>query len=364
MKTLFNTTCRIVLAVLIVSCSKDENLPPDPEAIVPVDVQFGADTSYMENTENNDITIEFSKPAISSGAITVKVISAAPLFFTTIPAPVNNEILIPVEKGASSAKFKFNPRDDWFIEGHKLVTFELKSVSQGFSIGLKNDLLIDIFDDELKWKPLSYETITGDKRTKKTLEYMQDGKLAKVHLETQAAQGTVHTSFTYHYDAHNKLQRIENSNGLIDFFTWENGKIVKSELKEAGVITSHKIYNYNNEGKIQSVYINESNSEVTTVEYYEYLNNNLKKKEVWNTFNMLTWQLMSTQTFETYLAKENPFQMNEILPLNISQPQLPLSLRSEENGGNILTSYTYEYNSTGRPVKRTATGEVTTFSYY
>lgn len=367
MKTQFRNACRIILAILVISCSNDDD-QLEPVVLQPVELQFGADTFFSENTQDNDITILFDKPAFEAGTITVKVISDAPLFFTTIPAPINNEIFIPVAKGAVSAKFKFNPRDDWFIDGHKLVTFELKSVSPGFTIGLKNDLLIDIFDDELKWKPLSYETIAGEKRTKKTFEYMQDGKLHKVHLETQASQGTVNTTYTYQYDAHNKLQRIEYSNGPVEFFIWEDSKIVKSDHLENGIITSYKIYNYNNEGKIATVYNNVRNSDntygLTTVEFYEYLNDNLKKKEIWNTFILLTWQLVSTQTFETYLSKENPFQMNEILPLNISQPHLPLNLRHEENGGNILTSYSYEYNSTGRPVKRTAAGEVTTFSYY
>lgn len=367
MKTHFKNACRIILAILLIGCSNDDE-QLEPVELEAVELQFGADTFFSENSHDNDITILLDKPAFKAGTITVKVISDAPLFFTTIPAPIHNEILIPVTKGAVSAKFKFNPRDDWFIDGHKLVTFELKSVSQGFTIGLKNELLIDIFDDELRWKPKSYEIIKGDNRTKKTYEYLQDGKCAKVYLETQTSQGTVNTTYTYQYDAHNKLQRIENSNGPIEFFIWEDGKIVKSDIMEAGIKTYYKNYQYNAEGKITQVAIFERNSANLyphkAVEIYEYLNGNLKKKVVHQPDGPLNWIITSTHTYETYLDKENPFQLNEILPNVISQPMLPLELRSEENGGNILTSYTYEYNSTGRPVKRTAAGEVTTFSYY
>lgn len=81
------------------------------------------------------------------------------------------------------------------------------------------------------------------------------GKLHKVHLETPASQGIVNTTFTYHYDAHKSLQRIENSNGRIEYFTWENGKIVKSDIMEAGVNTFIKDYQYNTEGNINQVAI-------------------------------------------------------------------------------------------------------------
>lgn len=358
-----------MLAVLIVSCSNDDDLPTDPEALVPVDVQFGEDTYYAENTEDNDITIEFSKPAISSGTITVKVISDAPLFFNTIPAAMNNEFTVAVAKGASSAKFKFNPLDDWFIDGHKLVTFELKSVTPGFTIGTKNDLLVDIFDDELRWKPLSYETTAGANRLKKTYEYMQDGKLEKVIQEKETSQGIVTTTYNYHYDAHNKLHRIEDSNGTTDIFTWENGKITKLDHIEGGIKTYYKNYQYNAEGNISQVGIYELMPEIdfyayTTAEVYEYQNANLTKRIVYYAQDPFTWIITSTLTYEAYIPKNNPFQLAEILPNVVSQPQLPLSLRSEENGNNVLINYSYEYNATGHPVRRTATGEVTVFSYY
>lgn len=357
-----------MLAVLVFSCSNDDDIPTDPVGLVPVNVQFGEDTFFSENTEDNDITIQLHKPAIEAGTITVKVITDAPLFFETVPAITNNEIVIQVVKGAEDVTFKFNPRDDWFIDGHKLVTFELKSVSQGFIIGSKANILVEIFDDELKWKPKSFETIAGENKTKKSFEYMQDGKLAKVQLLTETSQGTNTTTLTYVYDAHNRLHLVQYSTGENVFFTWENGKITKSDHLENGIITSYKTYNYDNDGKIGSVNITERNIDntygITTVETYEYLNDNLKKKEVWTTENMLTWQLVSKQVFDSYLSKENPFQLNEILPLYVTQPNLPLSLSLEENGATVLFNYTYEYNSTGRPLKRTATGEVTTYSYY
>lgn len=369
MKTKLKNAFKIMLAVLVVSCSNDDNPDLEPVELGPVEIQFGVDTFYLENTQDNDITILFDQPAFVAGTITINVISNAPLFFNTFPAAINNEISVPVEKGAESATFKFNPRDDWFIDGHKLVTFELKTVSQGFTIGTKNDLLVDIFDDELRWKPLSYETKAGENRTKRTYEYMQDGKLNKVQLETVISQETTTITYTYYYDAHSKLQRIENSNGNIEWFTWENGKIVQSDYIVNGVKIFYKHYQYNNEGKINLVGMYERNPDnnyfsYTTVEIYDYSNANLNKKVVHRADGPLNWIIASTETYDSYFEKENPFQMNEILPLNISQPHLPLSLRIEENGGNVLLNYSYEYNSAGLPVKRTTTGEVTTFSYY
>lgn len=368
MKTLVKNAIRLVFSVLVVSCSNDD-LPTEPVELVPVEIQFGADTFYSENSQDNDITILSDKPAFEAGTITVKVISDAPLFFSINPATVNNEITIPVAKGALSAKFKFNPRDDWFIDGHKLITFELKTVTPGFTIGSKNDILIDLYDDELRWKPLSYEIVAAGNKTKRTYEYMQDGKLAKVNLQTQNSQGNNTTTYTYHYDTHDKLHKIENSNGGMELFTWDNGKIVKSELMDSGVITSYKNFQYNTEGNITQVEIYEFMPEINFYAYniaevYEYSNGDLKKKVVYQYDHPFNWLITSTHTYESYIDKQNPFQIIEILPTVISQPQLPLSFRNEQNGSNVLNNYTYEFNSQGLPVKRTTTGEVITFSYY
>lgn len=368
MKTQFKNAYKMMLVFLIISCSEDDSLHMEPVEIAPVQVQFGADTFYSEDTPEYDVIILFDKPAVDAGTITVKVTSDAPLFFNTIPAAVNNEIFIPVVKGAESAKFKFNPRNDWFIDGHKLIVFELKSVSPTFVIGSKNDLVIDLYDDELRGKPKSYEIVAGENKTKKTYEYLQDGKLAKVKLETEFSQVSNVTTYTYNYDFQGKLHKIQNSSGVTEFFTWENGKIVQLDHMEDGVIIHSKNYLYDNEGNIESVNIKERNSnntyDITTVETFEYFNGNIKKREVWVAENMMTWNLVSTQTYDTYSESGNPFQMNEILPSIISQPHLPLSFRIEENGKSVLVNYGYEFDSSGRPIKRTATGEVTTYAYY
>lgn len=76
--------------------------------------------------------------------------------------------------------------------------------------------------------------------------------------------------------------------------------------------------------------------------------------------------LISTVTYENYLDIENPFPL-EILPNFNSQPKLPGTYREEANGNNFLFNFTYEFDSQGRPLKRTASSdkgsEVTTYSY-
>ena len=78
------------------------------------------------------------------------------------------------------------------------------------------------------------------------------------------------------------------------------------------------------------------------------------------------YNLISTATYENYMEAENPFPL-EILSTVNSQPKLPRTYRLETNGSNILYNFTYEFDASGRALKRTTSSntgfETTTYTY-
>jgi hypothetical protein len=78
--------------------------------------------------------------------------------------------------------------------------------------------------------------------------------------------------------------------------------------------------------------------------------------------------IISTETFDNYLNKPNPFPVVEVLPNIKAQKELPASYRYEGNGHDLQYNFSYEFREDGQVGKRTTTGprgvEVAVYYYY
>lgn len=78
--------------------------------------------------------------------------------------------------------------------------------------------------------------------------------------------------------------------------------------------------------------------------------------------------LITTETFDSYVNKTNPFPVVDVLPNVKAQKWLPTSYKYENEEQAIQYYFSYEYNAEGKVIKRTTTGpgtnEVAAYSYY
>lgn len=157
-------------------------------------------------------------------------------------------------------------------------------------------------------------------------------------------------------------------------FSWQDGKIVKSEKFNNGVLKKYTLYGYDDAGNVgeAAVHDRQPNGELKLSLLFVYLyrtDGNIYKQMTYVPIvGSEEYSLISTRSFDQYLDIANPFSMMEILPNVNSQPNLPGSYRVEENGHDILYQFTYEFDESGKPARRTASSsagsEVAYYEYY
>lgn len=146
MKTIHTLLCALAFAILLVSCSKDDE--EEGPAPAPVTAQLFDDTGVMENSEMLEFRIAFNQPASTNGYIIVGVTSTNDEAFETVPATVDGEMEVPVTKGSRFATIQFSPQDNQVLEENELITFELLESSEGFIFGNKRTTTVEITDNE------------------------------------------------------------------------------------------------------------------------------------------------------------------------------------------------------------------------
>ncbi|TBW28534.1 hypothetical protein [Gramella sp. KN1008] len=360
-----------ILFILLTACSTDdENLPPQEPSPQPsnVTVEFGEDITLFENSSSLEVKLEFSKPAIKDGQIQLAITIPEGLNFYTTPSATNKIISISVEKNASFASFNITPDDDNIIKGMKEIAFQLYSVSEGFSMGVKKDLAVELIDDELYGKPKSFETITGNWKVKNSYTYTPEGRIHKIEWSKETPNLLTGTE-TYSY-WYGKIARINYSENHDEYFYWDGDIIRSSEIIQNGIKTSFSEYNYNEEGNIGSkhVYHQDPNGGYKESFVYSYLyfpDGNLRLQITFIPDNSIDgYAVISQRYHDNYIDKPNWFPVNEIVPTLIAQKNLPGSYRILENGTDLSYSFTYQFDTEGKAVKRETSGETTTYTYY
>ena len=368
------------LTFLFTSC-EIENVDPEvdenEEPLTPVTINFWSNgVSIHENaTTGIDIIVPFSGAAPKSGQIEIEFQSSHltyGLHFVTAPALVNGNLSVPVEKGDVEIKFSFIPMNNLELNGHNDVLVKIIGATGGIQKGANLGYLITMLDDELIAKPKSYETHAGD-IVKKIYEYDTQGRTAKVNWETQTPFVRSGTD-TYFYDAAGKLTKITESDYLFTAYTWSNDRIIRSEKYSNATMTQYVDYHYDNNGRVEesAFYYRQSQGDFKlglVISYLYFLDGNLYKifKSV-PIEGSTDLHIVSTQTYDGYVAGNNPFPMVNILPTINPQWKLPTFYQEEANGSILTYHITYQLNDQGQPLRRDVSGsggsQVTYYSYY
>lgn len=345
----------------------------------PVEEQVEANFTILQTTVSESttggsvITVSLSAPAPAPGIIGIVYASdklAYGVDFITEPALENSKISLALTTGATQATFKVIPVNNQVFDGERSVVFTLVNGQGSVRLGQSVVLQLNITDDESAPKIKGYETVGGGWKVSRLFEYDDHDNLVKITWEqyTPAYQGG---TYTYEYLQGRLHKMVENANRET-YYLWEGDRIVKEEQYTNGLLSKYVLYHYDQAGKIgeAAFHYKQPDGSIKMGLLFVYLyftDGNLYKKMVYNPQEgSEDYSLISTTTYDNYLDVENPFPV-EIVPNGNAQPKLPGSYREEANGHDTHYTFTYEFDGSGRPVKRTATSgmksEITTYRY-
>ncbi len=370
MKSIKSIFLGYLIMSLVACSSEDDGIPwqepiPQPSNST---IEFGDDLTLFENAGTLEVNLEFNSKAAKDGLIQIAISIPEGLNFYTMPSAANNTITLNIIKGDNSASFSILPENDDLIKGMKDIYFELRSVSEGFTIGTKKNLTVELIDDELHGRPKSFETITGNWKVKNTYSYTPEGKIHKIEWRKETPNLITGTE-TYYY-LNGKIGRINYSQNHDEYFYWDGDIIRSSEIIENGVKTSFSEYEYDPEGNIGSkrVYHQNPNGGYNLSFVFAFLYSTEGNLRMQITFipddSFDGYAVISQRFHENYSDKINWFPVNEIVPTIATQKNLPGTYRIEENGFNLSYSFSYQFNSEGKAIRRETIGETTTYEYY
>ena len=169
--------------------------------------------------------------------------------FITEP-PVNDDKLrLVIPAGTNVVSFKVVPIDNAIITGEHQIEFKISQTSSNIRKGTKLTESFRISDDELSNMPKGYEIAAGSWGLKETREYDYLGRVSRVHIESATPAKSSHTK-TYFYNVAGELEKINLYPGTDEVFTWQNGRIIKSEEIRNGVVKSYIEYDYDDHGNV------------------------------------------------------------------------------------------------------------------
>lgn len=350
-------------------------LENDPATLV----GFSETHSTLLETNAGDflIPISLSSQAPGEGIIEVSFGTTAVLYgtyFTTEPAAVNGKITLPVTPGLEQVSINVIPVNNTTLNGHKEIDLTISTVSGAIEKGTLSSHRLSITDDELAGKAKGYRVGSNNGwSTQRTYEYNEQGLIARILWE-QNTPGTLSGSYTYSYNTAGQVIEMTESTNYKTTYTWENGRIIKSEKFREGVLRSYSLYGYDEAGNVgeTAVFYRQENGEMKMGFLFVYLyfnNGNIYKQLSYSPIEgSEEYTLLSTKTYDHYLAQSNPFTMVDILPTVDTMLNLPGTYREETNGHDFLYQFTYEFDAAGRPTKRVASSgtsaETAYYEYY
>ncbi len=347
----------------------------DDEA--PVTANFETETGNLveNNAEGLTVNISLSSPVPANGKVLIQLSeNFDPEIFSTQPAFDENGIIeLEAPIGANNLSFTVQAVNDALLKGHKTFSFVIAEVLSGIEKGTSLSFELSILDDELISKPKSYESFGGNWRAKRTYEYDELGRISKVHWENETP-GLSSGTYTYYYSANGLIEKINSHEGIDEYFYQENGKIIKSEKVQNGVIKSYNLYDYDPAGNLGGMAIYHRQSNGDYLESFVIVNLFFDHGSIYKQLTYIPddnsddYILISTKTYDYLEGKSNPFPMTEAFPYDKMQNLLPNYYRVEENDEDLTYQISYEFNDLGFPINRTASGnsgnEITNYEYY
>lgn len=347
----------------------------DDEGPVQINFTNGEASIEENNTNGSTIPITLSQAAPASGFAEISFSSENAIYgehFTTVPQAVNGKISIAISSGAEQVNLKIIPVNNESITGARKIDFTLSAFTDAFQKGDNYNLAITITDDDLAGVSKGYTISAGSWGYKRYFSYRPDGKISSIFWE-QRTPGLSSGTYAYEYNASGTLVKMTETPYTHTQYVTENERIIKTEKYTDGVLKQYTLYGYDDAGNIgeAAIYYRQQTGELKLgllFVYLYYTNGNLYKQLTYTPVEGTEEHaLISTRTYEHYLANENPFPI-ELLPNVNSQPNLPASYRVEENGHDIQYSFTYEFDNEGRVIKRIASStkgsEIAIYNYY
>ena len=365
----------------VTSCDEDSDpvaTPDDQEPVTFSYVSFiPANATIKENyAEGYTLQLQLSELLTAEGNIVVESSSSKAVYgehFMTEPAIKDGKLHLAIPAGTNLVSFKIIPIDNAIITGEHQIEFNISQTSSNIRKGTKLTESFKISDDELSNKPKGYEIAAGSWALKETREYDSLGRISKAYIESATPAKSTRTE-TYFYNSSGQLEKINLYPGTDQVFTWQNGRIIKSEEIRNGVVKSYIAYDYDDHGNISGTvnYYLQDDGQFAVGLLFGYLyftDGNLYKQFSYAPSpNGEEPTLLSTRTYEGYIDSANPFPMVEILPTVKTQAKLPSSYRLEEGGVDLIYNLSYEFGDDGLLKKRTASSsqatEVAVYSYY
>lgn len=348
----------------------------DDESPAAVNFMLNLGSTRENNNAGAEVIVTLSHAVPAEGSLTISLSSQQAVYgthYTTEPAAVNGELVLPISAGEEAVSFKVLPVDDELYNGERALALKIEKAEGAINKGqqLSHDLLIT--DDELATKAKGYEVVAGAWSYKRNYVYNEDGTLALINWE-QRTPGLLEGTYQFEYDNNGNV--IKKTINAVEYkqYIWENNRIVKSETYKNDALKEFTLYGYDDAGNVGEVavhYKQEDGSFPLSLlfVYLYHIDGNVYKRLAYSPIEgSEDYNLLSTQTYEHYLNVENPFSMVEILPNMKTQLTLPLSYRVEENGHDITYDFDYEFDDQGRPTLRRATSstgsEVADYHYF
>jgi len=335
-------------------------------------------TSLLESVSTGSVvTLSLSHGVPGDGDLTLFFANSAAVYgkdFVTEPAATDGRTLkLAVPNGATEVSFIVQALNDALFNDNRDIQFEIQSVSPVLEKGALDVHTLTIKDDELAGRSKSYSTRAGNGwASKREVHYSLNGQIERVTWQN-ATPGQLAGEYVYAYDDAGLIESVQLSPVTILRYVRENGRIVKSEEYDNGELDAYTVYGYDQAGNIGEMNKYDrikDGSFAFSLQFVflYYTDGNLYKKMVYSPVASGDPVWISTQTYEDYIDRVNPFPI-EIIHGQPVQNKLPLTFREERTEGDSYKySFSYDYYPDGRPASRTATGhgisETTDYEYF
>lgn len=350
----------------------------DTEEETPVLSTVNFDTnqqSLLENaTESVAYRITFTPAVTQPSNVIVNITSDNTQTFVTNPESVNNTITLHAPMGTTSLTFTLDAIDNSDFDGNSQVEFTIANTNGSLTKGVQLKQITTIIDDELSGKLKGYEAHGPEGSEKRTYQYDQKGRIAKIITEQNAPHNPITLTDTYFYDAQDRVTKINKWLGRDVIYTWTNNRIVRAEVYQDDKLIQYANYAYDELDNLVGVepFYKQSDgsfkmSGVTVYLYFE--DGNLYKSLTYNNpGNDQEPVLIITRTYEDYLNASSPIALFEFLPTVQFQNNLAGTYSFENHSipKNITYQLSYQFREDGLLSKRiaSASGETQTTNYY
>ena len=343
----------------------------------PSRVAFALERSSVSESAavGSTVTLVLSHAAPGDGHLKISFSKSDAVYgsdFTTYPAATNGELTLPVLAGATEVSFVVDPLNNALFNTDRKVHFKIETVSPVLFKGQQNEHELTLSDDELIGRAKSYSTSAGNGwSSSRLIHYALDGKIERITW-VNAFPGQTTGERLYFYNEAGRIEKVVTSPVTYILYLHENGRIVRSEEYDNNELDQYTLYGYDAAGNIGEVAIYDRQADGSFVfsldfVYLYYNDGNLYKKLAYQPIPGKEHALLSTDSYENYIDKSNPFPL-EIIHGQPIQSKLPSTYRHETGGKTLNYSLSYEFLPDGRPSRRTVSGtsigETTTYEYY